>query len=242
MQKSWQAVLDAAAKAASTDISNIKKENTNTETTKNQTSTSTSNSSKTTTTLGVGSNINAKGALIYADSTGSRAYEQYYSSDPVYVILGENNGYWKVRHRSLNAGVTGWFKKSDVKAYAKGTKGVREDQWALIDELGEELQLVPDGNGRLAYLKKGTAVLNADMTDRLMNLAMNPQEVLDRNRPVIGAPHVTHNETVISIEYGDILHIDNFSGDKPENIAKMVDKAFDKHMKQLNADLRKYTR
>ena len=134
-------------------------------------------------------------------------------------------------------------RKFRTAGYAKGTTGVKKNQLALIDELGEELRLVPDGNGRLAYLKKGTAIIPHDISENLMQLGqLNPQDILDRNRPTINAPHITNNETVISIEYGDVLHIENFNGDKPEDLRKMVDNAFNKHMKQLNAEIRKYTR
>ena len=134
-------------------------------------------------------------------------------------------------------------RKFKTAGYAKGTAGVKKNQLALIDELGEELQLVPDGNGRLAYLKKGTAIIPHDISENLMQLGqLNPQDILDRNRPTINAPHITNNETVINIEYGDVLHIENFNGDKPEDLSKMIDKAFDKHMKDLNQQIRRYVR
>ena len=135
----------------------------------------------------------------------------------------------------------GW--KLKLPKYANGTTGVKNNQLAILDELGDELQLVPDSNGRLAYMTKGTSVIPHDITENLMTLGqLDPQDIIDRNRPVISAPHVSTNETVISIEYGDILHIDNYSGDKPENLSKLIDKAFDKHMKQLNSEIRKFTR
>jgi peptidoglycan hydrolase-like protein with peptidoglycan-binding domain len=134
-------------------------------------------------------------------------------------------------------------RKFKTAGYAKGTAGVKKNQLAVIDELGEELQLVPDGNGRLAYLKKGTAIIPHDISENLMQLGqLNPQDILDRNRPTISAPHITNNETVINIEYGDVLHIENFNGDKPEDLSKMIDKAFDKHMKDLNQQIRRYVR
>lgn len=68
----------------------------------------------------VGGKINAKGAKIYSDSYGGGKQNQYFSSDPIYTVLGENNGYWKVRYHKLSSGVTGWFKKGDVKAYKTG--------------------------------------------------------------------------------------------------------------------------
>lgn len=68
----------------------------------------------------VGSKINAKGAKIYTDSFGGGRQNQYYANDPVYTVIGENNGYWKVRYHKLSSGVSGWFKKGDIKAYKTG--------------------------------------------------------------------------------------------------------------------------
>lgn len=132
--------------------------------------------------------------------------------------------------------------KLKIPAYAKGTTGAESDQLALLHELGDELVLAAGPNGKLQYITKGTAVIPHNLSERLVDLAMNPQEMLDRNRPIISAPHITNNETVINIEYGDVLHIDNFSGDNPEDLSKMIDKAFDKHMKGLNQQIRRYVR
>lgn len=191
----------------------------------------------------VGGKINAKGAKIYdyvGDKSGSK---QYYSSDPIYVVLDEKSGYLKVRHHKSKSGVTGWFKKSDVKAYAKGSFGVSEDQWALIDELGDELQLIPGKNGRLEYVKKGTGIVPADLTERLVNLAMDPQEMLDRNRPSVGVhPEIHHTEINIDNSVGELIHIDNCSTETLPDVKKIVDDALEKHMQKLNNSLRKYTR
>lgn len=70
--------------------------------------------------VAVGGLINAGGATIYATSSGGGGGRQYFASDPIYTVIGENNGYWLVRHHNLSSGYTGWFKKSDVKAYATG--------------------------------------------------------------------------------------------------------------------------
>lgn len=71
-------------------------------------------------TITVGGKINAKGAKIY-DYAGDKSGEnQYFSKDPIYTVLDEKSGYLKVRHHKLSSGVTGWFKKSDVKAYKTG--------------------------------------------------------------------------------------------------------------------------
>ena len=67
-----------------------------------------------------GGQINAKGAKIYATSDGGPGLEQYYGNDPIYTVLDVGNQYVKVRHHSLSSGVSGFFKKTDVKAYKTG--------------------------------------------------------------------------------------------------------------------------
>lgn len=67
----------------------------------------------------VGGKINAKGAKIYG-YIGGEGYTQYFKDDPIYKVLEEKNGYLKVRWHKRTSGVTGWFKKSDVKAYKQG--------------------------------------------------------------------------------------------------------------------------
>ena len=154
-----------------------------------------------------------------------------YQTSGSQVLIGRDNEY------------TGWVNLRDLEGYAKGTKGVKEDQLAIIDELGDELQLVPDGNGRLAYLKKGTAVLNSTLTERLMDLAMNPQEMLDRNRPSIGiSPEIRNTEINISMDISEVVHIDTVTNETVPNLAKTIEKQMDKYVKKMNAEIRKYTR
>lgn len=101
----------------------------------------------------VGGKINAGSARIYATSSGTGGGTQYYANDPVYTVLGEQNGYVLARYHKLNSGHTGWFKKSDVKAYKDG---------GLIDYTG--LAWV-DGTK-----SKPEAVLNADDTENLVKM------------------------------------------------------------------------
>lgn len=136
------------------------------------------------------------------------------------------------------------LKKGKLKRYAKGSLGVNKDQWALINELGEELVLHAGETGKLQFLSKGSGVIPADLTSNLMDWGeLNPQDVLDRNRPSIGAsPEVHATEINLNIQYGDMLKIENFKGDNPDEIAKIIAKQFEKHTAQLNQSLRKYVR
>lgn len=152
------------------------------------------------------------------------------------------NGTWEGKYYGIT--------KKDLDKYhynkfAKGTKGVDKDQLAIIDELGEELRLVPDGNGRLAYLSKGTSVIPADMTANLMEWGeLDPADMLERNRPQIGAsPSVINNTTEIHIDasVGELLHVEHLDGNNPAELTKVIDKAWDKRMKELNGYIRRYT-
>ena len=118
----------AAMVAASDEQAEETVENTNPETTPSAPTTPTTPpatqpttpTTPTEKTITVGGKINAKGAKIY-DYAGDKSGEnQYFSKDPIYTVLAEKSGYLKVRHHKLSSGVTGWFKKSDVKAYKTG--------------------------------------------------------------------------------------------------------------------------
>lgn len=71
-------------------------------------------------TIKVGGLINAGSAKIYDSYDDKTGETQYYKRDPIYKVLQERNGRYQVRYYKLSKGVTGWFKKGDVKAYAKG--------------------------------------------------------------------------------------------------------------------------
>lgn len=193
--------------------------------------------------IAVGGKINAGSASIYANSNGGGGSRQYFASDPIYTVLEEKNGYLKVRWHKLSSGVTGWFKKSDVKALAIGTTNLKKSGIVNIDELGEELVLRAK-NGRLTYMEKGSGVIPADLTSNLMSWGkLNPQDMLDRNRPSIGvSPEINHTEISIDQSIGELIHIDNCSTETLPDVKKIVNEALEKHTQRLNQSLRKYTR
>lgn len=85
------------------------------------------NTSNTSSDVSIGGKINAGNARIYANSNGTGGGKQYFANDPIYTVIDEENGYYRVRWHKASSGSTGWFKKSDVKAYKKG---------GLLDETG----------------------------------------------------------------------------------------------------------
>lgn len=70
--------------------------------------------------------IDAKGAPIYV-STYGKGKHQYFADDPIYKVIDERGGWYLVRHHSLSSGITGWFKKNDVKPYKYNGNGDGSD-------------------------------------------------------------------------------------------------------------------
>jgi hypothetical protein len=72
---------------------------------------------------------------------------------------------------------------------------------------------------------------------------LDPSIMLDQNRPQIGvSPSVINNTTEIHIDasVGELLHVEHLDGNNPAEITKIVDKAWDKRMKELNGYIRRY--
>lgn len=142
------------------------------------------------------------------------------------VLIGRNGGY------------TGWVRLSDIEGYSSGAKSIDKDQFAFLDELGEELQLVPDGAGRLSYVKKGTGIIPADLTERLMEWGqLDPSNVLEQSKPTVNAPHVINNNIELNLQVGEVVHIDHADNSSIPNIAKAVQAQMDNYMKNVNKKL-----
>lgn len=233
LKSKWQEVIDKMAEAGNINVDNINKEN---------------------------ANYAAAGAS--SSETSQQTKSETSSKYDTYTVQHGDN-LWAIAERKLGAGSRwqeiynlnkdiisnpdaiqpGWNLK--IPKYAKGTISTLKDQWAIIDELGEELQLIPDGSGRLSYMKKGTGIVPADLTSNLMEWGkLDPTNMLEQNRPQIGvSPSVINNTTEIHVDasVGELLHVEHIDGSNPAEISKIVDKAWDKRMKDLNAHIRRYT-
>lgn len=184
-----------------------------------------------------------KSATHFGSKSGSKKMASFVpgGSYTVYQTSGSGNNMQLLIGR--NGSYTGWVNLKDIQGYSRGAKSVNKDQLALIDELGEELQIVPGKNGRLEYIKKGTGIVPADLTERLMDLAMNPQEVLDRNRPQIGPTHITNNNEInIDMHIAEVVHIDEVTNDTIPDLTKAINKQMESYMGKLNNSLKKYVR
>lgn len=179
-----------------------------------------------------------KSATNYSSKSGNKPMASFvkggsytvYQTSGNQVLIGKNGVY------------TGWVNKDDLVGYKKGTTGVKEDQWAWIDEIGEELVLHAGSDGKLEYLTKGTSVIPSKLTEKLMDLALDPTQMLEYNRPVISASHVINNEINIDMSFGSVVNIEHVDNDTLPDLTKAVEKQMDKYMARLNNQIRKFAR
>ena len=250
LKNKWQEVIDKMAEAGRVNVATINKENatyaaaTKPEPTKKQETSKQETAKKEEAkkeeikapSLSVGSYVEVKpGTRWYSDSYGSGASGNAKSGKIKYINTKGSHSY--------NIDGLGWIKKTDIKGYAKGTKNLNKSSIINVDELGEEL-LLRAQNGRLTYMEKGSGVVPADLTSNLMEWGkLDPTSMLEQNRPSMNVhPEIHNTEINLSMTYGDILHIEEFSGSNPDDVAKLVAKQFEKHTKDLNNALRKFAR
>lgn len=159
----------------------------------------------------VGGKINAGKAKIYA-TPGGKATTQYFGDDPIYIVLAEKNGYIQVRYHKAKSGSSGWFKKSDVKAYKYG---------GLVDKTG------------FAWLDgtpgKPETVLDAQDSKNLMSLRDVLQEMARKQGGISFAADYSKyrglvNSTMINASNGENI-LSNLRN-SPTNVENSVNNTF----------------
>ena len=242
MKQKWQGVIAEMERASKAELDVINKQNADyAEATKKEpvkpAAPSTSTNQNTTQqpqeapkpSLTKGSYVEVKpGTRWYANSAGGGPSGNAKSGTIKYV---NNNGAY-----AYNIDGLGWIKKSDIVGYKSGTTGVKNDQFAWIDEMGlEELVMHAGPDGRLQYLSKGSAVIPHDITKNLMEIGqLDPSMMIDQNRPAIGAYHVVNNEISITMDIAEVVHIDKVTNDTIPDLTKAVQKQMDSYMSKLN--------
>lgn len=165
--------------------------------------------------IAVGKKINAGNAKIY-DYVGDKSGEkQYYSKDPIYTVLKEQNGWIQVRYHKLSSGITGWFKKSDVKAYKTG---------GLVDYTG--LAWV-DGTPN-----KPETILNSEDSANFIALRDLLRKISDSGASFnssdnSSSAHLKSLSTEISKPLANITKINNAGGVRDINISIPIDHVSD---------------
>lgn len=174
---------------AVTNIENVEKSSNENQVTKNPTETPKTETPKENTqkketetpkekSITVGGKINAGSAKIYEYAGDTSGETQYFKNDPIYTVLKEQDGYLQVRHHKASSGVTGWFKKSDVKAYKTGVQNLKDDEVAWTQDGGQEFIIRPSDGAILTPLAKYDSVLNTNASNNLWDVANNPSDFI----------------------------------------------------------------
>jgi hypothetical protein len=156
----------------------------------------------------------------------------------IYTIEGNTSG-GKVarRTRSRNSSILGYG------IYAKGTLETDRDQFALTDEswIGEEITLAAGKNGQLQYLKKGSAVMPADISANLVEWGkLNPDMMNIGGGANLNMISSAINKPEFNLSFDSLVHVDHCSQDTLKDLEKMVDTKINQFSKQMNYAIKKF--
>ena len=121
----------------------------------------------------------------------------------------------------------------NIGAYVSGSDPACDKAIALMDNI----------NNFLKQSTKDKINYEQSVNDLMQLGQLDPSDVLARNTPQIGlSPSVVNNEIKLTLEVGEVVHIDTVTNDTMPNLTKAVEKQLDKYMKNINNNIRKYAR
>lgn len=137
-----------------------------------------------------------------------------------------------------------WSKKLGVSYYAKGSLSTKKDGLAVTDEswIGEEITLAAGKNGQLQYLKKGSAVMPADISANLVEWGkMNPN-MLDMSGTVQGVNLMSNyvNKPELNLDFENLIRIDTCTEEALPAVKKLVQQELDSFARKLNYSLKRF--
>lgn len=183
-------------------------------------------------TIRIGGMINAAGAPIYDFAGDTTGENQVFANDPIYTVLDEINGYLKVRWHKLNSGITGWFKRSDVKAYKAGGL-VNYTGLAQLDGTYSRPEYILNADETKNYLALNKTLKRLDDEGIFANISrlnpINPIKPPDaRFNPISRAGDASFGDININID-----HVEDYN----DLVNKMrSDGKFEKMIKAMTID------
>lgn len=207
-----------------------------------------SNPNQEQTVITAGKKINAQGAKIYDYAGDTSGEKQYFSDDPIYTVLREQNGWLQVRYHKLSSGITGWFKKSDVKAYKTGGL-VDYTGLAKVDGTPRKPELMLNSEDTANFLELRDVLRNISMKPLIIGKAFNndmaknieniiPQitGLIDTNKLVSQIKDIPSMTQTNNISFGDIKidHVEDYN----DFVTQLQqDPQFEKIVKAMTVDM-----
>ena len=173
--------------------------------------------------ISVGSRINAGSAPIYAGKGGA-GYRQYFANDPVYNVVRVDGDWLLVRWHGLSSGLTGWFKKSDVKAYDTGGYTGNDEGMAMLHAKERVLSA------------QQTAAFESLVYDFLPRISKNLINPSMSDSTVINNNGHTFNKELVSV------HVDQVVNNTPydiENSEDNLDRMFRTSLKKAGINIKR---
>ena len=137
-------------------------------------------------------------------------------------------------------------KKKLPAVFAKGTLGTKRDEWAITDEswIGEEITLAAGKNGQLQYLKKGSAVMPADISANLVEWGKLNPNMMNLTNPAANINMINNavSKPELNMTFDSLVHVDHCDEGTLKNLEKMVDTKINDFSKQLNYSIKKFAR
>lgn len=130
--------------------------------------------------------------------------------------------------------------------YAEGTLGTKSSGWAITDEswIGEEITLAAGKNGQLQYLKKGSAVMPADISANLVEWGKLNPNMMNMSGAVQGVNLMSNyvNKPEIKLDIENLLKVERVDKDTLPDLEKLMDKKLDNFARQLNYSIKKFAK
>lgn len=199
------------------------------------------------------------GQRYYYDSYGQSPAGNLYAGVPGGVIIDgysstqyggstKSHGDYAVHIKSADGRYNdlGWVKLSQLSGYASGAKLINKDEWAIVNENGEELILNPkDGiqtsRGLLKPIKSGTTIIDAQGTQNLYELAKySPADIFGANKTLsLIESRNSGVGTTIENHYDSLLTVNgNVDKDALPGLQELLEKSYrysiDKMYKEAN--------
>ena len=188
----------------------------------------------------------SEAALRIAQGTMSRVLGRWVPTNGVYDRNTHNAMLQYIDHlESVGKGMDGVVyetqkKKLAAAFYAKGTTGTTRDEWAMTDEIGDELVLIPGKDGNLQYMRKGTAVIPAEISANLMEWGkLNPN--VDMSGTVQGVNLMTNvvNKPELNLSFDALVKAERITEETLPAVKKLVTEELEKFTRKLNYNLKR---
>lgn len=164
---------------------------------------------------------------------GDGIYYPYTNGNGYKGFIKKGEGYTVLSNGKMNIHTF----KPIYQKYAKGTIGTTRDEWAIDSEpqFGDELILVPTKAGNLSYMRKGTAVVPAALTENLMEWGQFTPDALNLGGGVnINLINNAVNKPEFNFVFDALVKAERIDENTLPEVKRFVQQEINSLVKQMN--------